>query len=67
MSIVALADVTLVQVNAGPGLLAKHAATLGNAKSLTVDFTVERLPAAPENYRLVYSKPNMLRIEYPGG
>lgn len=67
MSIVALAVVTLLQVNAGPGLLAKHAATLGNAKSLTVDFTVERLPAAPENYRLVYSKPNQLRIKYPGG
>jgi outer membrane lipoprotein-sorting protein len=67
MSIVALAAVTLLQVNAGPGLLAKHAASLTNAKSMTVDFTVERLPAAPENYHLVYSKPNMLRIEYPGG
>ncbi|MEO7454216.1 MAG: hypothetical protein ABIV13_05570 [Fimbriimonadales bacterium] len=67
MSIVALATVALLQVNAGPGLLAKHTATLGDAKSLTVDFTVERLPAAPENYRLVYSKPNQLRIEYPGG
>lgn len=67
MSIVALAAVTLLQVNAGPGLLAKHTASLANAKSMTVDFTVERLPAAPESYRLVYSKPNMLRIEYPGG
>jgi thiol-disulfide isomerase/thioredoxin len=34
---------------------------------MTVEFTVERLPAAPENYRLVYYKPNQLRIEYPGG
>jgi len=67
MSIVALATVALLQVNAGPGLLAKHTASLTNAKSMTVDFTVERLPAAPENYHLVYSKPNMLRIEYPGG
>jgi outer membrane lipoprotein-sorting protein len=67
MSIVALAAVAFLQVNAGPGLLAKHTASLSNAQSLTVDFTVERLPAAPENYRLVYSKPNMLRIEYPGG
>lgn len=67
MSIVALAAVTLLQVNAGPGLLAKHAASLANAKSMTVDFTVERLPAAPESYHLVYSKPNSFRIEYPGG
>src|SRR5688572_22152359 len=67
MSIVALAAITLLQANAGPGLLAKHTASLSNAQSMTVDFTVERLPAAPENYRLVYSKPNMLRIEYPGG
>jgi outer membrane lipoprotein-sorting protein len=67
MSIVVLATAALLQVNAGPGLIAKHAQTLGEAKSLTIDFTVERLPAAPESYRLVYSKPNMLRIEYPGG
>ena len=67
MSIVVLATAALLQANAGPGLIAKHTATLNQAQSMTVEFTVERLPAAPENYRLVYSKPNQLRIEYPGG
>lgn len=67
MSIVVLATAALLQANAGPGLIAKHTTSLSNAQSMTVEFTVERLPAAPENYRLVYSKPNQLRIEYPGG
>lgn len=67
MSIVALATVALLQGNAGPGLIAKHASSLSEAKALTVEFTVERLPAAPQNYRLTYSKPNMVRVEYPGG
>jgi outer membrane lipoprotein-sorting protein len=67
MSILVLAVATALQIDAGPGLLAKHVTSLSSAQSLTVDFTVERLPAAPENYRLVYSKPNLLRIDYPGG
>ena len=67
MSILILATAAVLQTNAGPALIAKHTTTLTNAQSMTVEFTVERLPAAPENYRLVYSKPNQLRIEYPGG
>ncbi|MBA3726838.1 MAG: hypothetical protein H0W86_10385, partial [Armatimonadetes bacterium] len=69
MSIIALAGIATLfaQVNTGPQMLAKHVASLTGAKSLTVEFTVQRIPAAPENYRLSYSKPGMLKVEYPNG
>ncbi|HET6645083.1 MAG TPA: hypothetical protein VFG65_06250 [Fimbriimonadales bacterium] len=69
MSIIALAGLAAVLAQSGSGqdLLAKHVAALKDAQSLTVTFTVEHLPAAPETYKLVYSKPGMLRMDYPGG
>jgi len=42
-----------------------HIAALQSAQSLTITFSVTRLPAAPEEYTLSYSKPNKLRIESP--
>jgi outer membrane lipoprotein-sorting protein len=55
------------QTGSGAGVLAKHVEALKAAKALTVSFTVENLPAAPENYKLSYAKPNKLRIETPTG
>lgn len=67
MSILAMAGVAALLANASSGgdLLAKHSDTLKKAESLSVVFTVEEIPAAPVQYRLVYSKPNMLRYETP--
>lgn len=45
--------------------LAKHESTLQAAQSLTVKFTVQKLPAAAVEYTLVYGKPGSMRIESP--
>lgn len=67
MSIILAGTAVLLAQASGQGLLAKHVATLSSAKSLTVTYTVQQIPAAPEEYKLVFNKPNMLRIESPTG
>ena len=68
MSMIAVAGVAaLLAQSSGQDMLAKHVATLSSAKSLTVTYTVQQIPAAPEDYKLVFNKPNMLRIESPSG
>lgn len=49
----------------GAGLIAKHEQALREAKSLTVTFTVQHLPAAPEEVTLTFSRPGLIRIESP--
>jgi outer membrane lipoprotein-sorting protein len=67
MSILLLAGFALATTNQSGDLLANHAAKLSAAKSLSITFTVEHIPAAPVTYKLAYSKPNKMRLEYPGG
>lgn len=69
MSILAIAGAALTlaapQAPSGPALLAKHAANLNAARSLTVSFSVTHFPAAPEDYKLTYGRSGTLRIETP--
>jgi outer membrane lipoprotein-sorting protein len=62
-----LAGIALASTNQGGDILANHAAKLSAAKSLSVTFTVEHIPAAPVTYKLAYAKPDKIRLEYPGG
>lgn len=48
-------------------ILASHESKLTSANSLTAKFTVQKLPGAPVEYSLTYSKPNMLRVDSPDG
>lgn len=66
MSIIAMAGLVMA-AGTNADLLTTHAQTLANAKSISVTFTVEHIPAAPATYKLVYAKPDKLRLEYPGG
>lgn len=58
---------TLLLLGQGDGasLLAKHEQALREAKSLTVSFTVQHLPAAPEEVTITFSRPGLIRIETP--
>lgn len=49
----------------GASLIAKHEQALREAQSLTVTFTVQHLPAAPEEVTLTFSRPGLIRIETP--
>mgnify|MGYP001771037042 CR=1 FL=1 len=49
----------------GVSLIAKHEQALREAKSLTVTFTVQHLPAAPEEVTITFSRPGLVRIETP--
>jgi hypothetical protein len=40
-----------------------HVSTLQNAKTFTATFSLTRVPAAPVDAKLVYSKPNFYKIE----
>jgi len=57
---------TMGQGNAS-ALLAKHEQALRDAQSLKVTFTVQHLPAAPEEFTLTLSRPGLIRIETPSG
>lgn len=48
-----------------PKPLEGHLAALKNAQSFTAVYTVQRIPAPPEEYRLSLGKPNMFRLETP--
>jgi outer membrane lipoprotein-sorting protein len=50
-----------------PPALARHAQTLGEAGFLTATLSVQPSGGATETLKLTYSKPNLLRIERPGG
>jgi thiol-disulfide isomerase/thioredoxin len=68
MSMFAIASFALLaQTGQGQDMLAKHVAALSAAGSLSVTFSVERLPAAAQEYKLVFSRPNSLRVETPAG
>ena len=67
LMIAGVAALVFGQANSGADMLAKHAAALSSAKSLSVTFTVRNFPSAAVEYKLVYSKPGMLRIDTPRG
>jgi outer membrane lipoprotein-sorting protein len=48
-----------------PAVLLKHDLTLREAKGLSASFTVQPAGGAPEQCRLFYLKPDLLRIERP--
>ena len=50
-----------------PPLLTGHVEALQDAASIRITFTVREGFTAPEDYTLVYSKPNLFRIESPKG
>jgi outer membrane lipoprotein-sorting protein len=57
-----------VVLEQGSGLdpmLSTHEARLQEAKSLTAKFTVQRLPAAPVEYTLAYSKDGSMKVDGP--
>jgi outer membrane lipoprotein-sorting protein len=64
-SIVASALLLAVGQADGTALIAKHEQALRDAKSLKVTFTVQHLPAAPEEVTLTFSRPSLIRIESP--
>jgi len=51
----------------GTDLLTKHVSTLQNANSLSVVFTVQAIPSAPQEYRIDFSRPGMAKIVTPKG
>ncbi|MFN8138733.1 MAG: thioredoxin family protein [Fimbriimonadales bacterium] len=55
------------QGNTGADLLAKHMATLQGAKSLSVTFTVQQLPGAAQEYKLILDRDNGAKIITPTG
>jgi outer membrane lipoprotein-sorting protein len=57
---------TMAQGN-GSALLTKHEQALREAQSLKVTFTVQHLPAAPQEVTLTFSRPGFIRIETPSG
>lgn len=61
----AVAALAGVQGVTAPDLLAKHVASLQQAKALSVNFTVRRIPAAEQEYSLKFSRDGMVRIETP--
>jgi thiol-disulfide isomerase/thioredoxin len=61
----AASTLLLTQAGGGQEMLAKHVSTLSAAKSLTVTYSVEHIPAAAEDYKLVLSRPGMVYFESP--
>jgi outer membrane lipoprotein-sorting protein len=64
-ALVAGAAFVYAQVGAGQ-VLANYATALNTAKSLKVQYTVQKVNGAPDNYQLDMAKPNLVRIETPG-
>ncbi len=60
-----LAAVLWVAQSGPPAAVVAHANALKDAQSLTIVYSVQKLPGAPEEHKLTYSKPNMYRIETP--
>ncbi len=65
-SIVLLASLG-IQTGTGKALLDGQAKVLKSAQSLSVKFTTQKLPGAAEDCRLVFSRPNKLRLENSSG
>src|SRR5687767_12171128 len=48
-------------------LFAAHDKALKDAKTLTIEFTVQQLPGSPVPYKLVLARPTGMRLEGPAG
>lgn len=57
----------LAPQKSGTDLLTKHVSALQDAKSLSVVFTVQAIPSAPQEYRIDFSRPGMAKIATPKG
>lgn len=55
------------QANQGTAMLAKHIATLQEAKSLTATFTVQQLPAAAKEYSIAFDRSGAAKLTTPDG
>lgn len=67
LSAVLAMSVGAAQAKSGQTILNEHVSALQQAKSLSVKFTVQKLPAAAQEYQLDFSKPGMLRLTTPEG